>query len=123
MLQRGTQGNVTIVTEHFRGSRYILASATTLRTSRLILELGFLDVHVPEFAGLEDFTAFEAFNEFGIFIAGYDLYTRVLTLIHLTSLFGGLRRRDWTHKSGRSRYALHRLTWNVGNCGYFSLAG
>jgi hypothetical protein len=36
------------------------------------------DIHVLEFAGLKDFPAILAFNEFAIFIAADDLHTRVL---------------------------------------------
>ena len=36
------------------------------------------DVHVFEFAGLEDLAAFQALDEFGVFIAAHDLHTRVL---------------------------------------------
>ena len=61
--------------------------------SQLVLELGFFDPHVLEFTGLEDLPAFQAFNKFGIFVAGDDLNARVLALIHSAFLIGGLRRR------------------------------
>ncbi|HYM75419.1 MAG TPA: hypothetical protein VE377_05515 [Candidatus Dormibacteraeota bacterium] len=35
------------------------------------------DIHVLEFAGLEDFAALFAFNEFRLFVAAYDLYARM----------------------------------------------
>jgi len=56
--------------------------------SGFVVQLRFFDGHVLKFAGLEDFPALQAFNKFGIFVAGDDLYTRVLTLIHLASLLG-----------------------------------
>ncbi len=38
----------------------------------------FLDVHVLEFAGLEDLAAFLALDEFRVFIAAHDLHAEVL---------------------------------------------
>lgn len=76
------------------------AKAQEIGFSGLIVQLGLFDVHVFEFTGLEDVPTLQAFDEFRIFMAGDDLYARVLTLIHLTSLLGGLRRRDWSHKTG-----------------------
>jgi hypothetical protein len=55
---------------------------------KLVAQLGFLDVHVFEFAGVEHFTAFEALDEFGIFIAGNDLDTRMFTWRHGLTLVG-----------------------------------
>jgi hypothetical protein len=67
--------------------------------SGLIFQLSFLDIHVFEFTGFEDVPALQALDKLGIFIAGNDLYTGVLTLAHLTSLLRGMRRRDWIHKT------------------------
>jgi hypothetical protein len=39
------------------------------------------DVHVLEFTGFKDLTAFEAFDELGIFVAGNNLDARVPTLL------------------------------------------
>ena len=38
----------------------------------------FLDAHVFQFAGLEDFATLQAFHEFRIFFAAHDLHARVL---------------------------------------------
>jgi hypothetical protein len=57
--------------------------------SGFIVQLGFLNIHVFEFTGFENLPALQAFDKFRIFIAGNDLYTRVLTLTHLSSLLGG----------------------------------
>ncbi|SPF40594.1 hypothetical protein SBA1_310004 [Candidatus Sulfotelmatobacter kueseliae] len=38
----------------------------------------FLDVHVLEFAGLEDLAALLALDEFSVLIAAYDLHAEVL---------------------------------------------
>jgi len=38
----------------------------------------FLDVHVFEFAGFEDFAALFALDKLGVGVAAYDLHTRVL---------------------------------------------
>ena len=37
----------------------------------------FLDAHIPEFAGFEDFAAFQALEELRIFFPAYYLYARV----------------------------------------------
>jgi len=60
----------------------------------LVAQLGFLDVHVFEFAGVEYFAAFEALYVFGIFIAGNDLDTRMFAWIHVLALIGGWLGRD-----------------------------
>ena len=39
----------------------------------------FFDAHVFEFAGFEDLAAFEALDEFGIFVTADDLNARMLT--------------------------------------------
>jgi hypothetical protein len=62
--------------------------------SELVRQLGFFDVHVFEFAGLEDFRAFQAFHELRVLITRDDPHTRVLALAYLASLLGELRRRD-----------------------------
>jgi hypothetical protein len=63
-------------------------------TSEFVLELGLFDVHVLKFTGLEDFRAFQAFDKFGVFIAGNDPHTRMLALAHVAPLLGGWGRRD-----------------------------
>src|SRR6266849_6233176 len=68
--------------------------------SGIVRKFCFFDGHVFEFAGFEDFTALQAFDEFFVFLAGHDLHTRVLALCHVTSLLGELGRRGWSHKSG-----------------------
>jgi hypothetical protein len=68
--------------------------------SGFVRQFGLFDDHIFEFARFEDFSAFEALNEFGVFFAGHDLHTRMLTFWHVTSLLGELGRRDWIHKSG-----------------------
>src|SRR6266478_4243830 len=65
-----------------------------------VRKFGLFDGHIFEFARFEDFSAFEALNEFGVFFAGHDLHARMLTFWHVTSLLGELGRRDWIHKSG-----------------------
>jgi len=50
--------------------------------SGFLIEFGFFDAHVFEFTGFEHLTAFETFDEFGVFLAGDDLHTGVLTLCH-----------------------------------------
>jgi hypothetical protein len=59
-----------------------------------VAQFGFFDAHVFEFAGVEYFTTFKTFHEFGIFIAGNDLDTRVLAFIHTRTLVGGWLGRD-----------------------------
>ena len=61
---------------------------------KLIAQLGFFDVHVFEFAGVEYFAAFEALDVFGIFIAGNDLDTRMFAWSHGLTLIGGWLGRD-----------------------------
>jgi hypothetical protein len=60
----------------------------SLRILRLLgFALGaFFDTHVLEFAGLEDFTALEAFYELGVFLATHDLHTRVLARLLVSVL-------------------------------------
>ena len=53
-----------------------------------MFELVFLDVHVLEFAGFKDLTAFEAFDKLRLLVAGDDLHTGMLAFVHCTSLFG-----------------------------------
>jgi hypothetical protein len=60
----------------------------------LVAQFGFLDVHVFEFAGVEYFAAFEALDEFGIFIAGNDLDTRMFAWSHILALVGRWLGRD-----------------------------
>jgi hypothetical protein len=48
-------------------------------SSGFVLQLGFFDGHVLEFTGVKNFAAFQAFHELRVFVAGYDLNTRVLT--------------------------------------------
>jgi hypothetical protein len=62
--------------------------------SGFVGQFGLFDGHVFEFAGFEDVAAFETLNEFGVFFAGHDLHTRVLTFWHVTSLLGELGLRD-----------------------------
>jgi hypothetical protein len=47
--------------------------------SGFVLQLGFFDGHVFEFTGVKNFAAFQAFHELRVFVAGYDLNTRVFT--------------------------------------------
>jgi hypothetical protein len=58
----------------------------------LLFLAAFFDVHVFEFAGLEDLAALLALDELRIFIATDDLHTRVLTrLLHICALRGKRR--------------------------------
>jgi hypothetical protein len=80
----------------------------------------FFDIHVLEFAGLEDLAAFLTLDKLRILVASYDLYARMLARLLLVT---ALRRsgRLWRHKYGRfrknSRGCLFR--WNFR---YFRLA-
>jgi hypothetical protein len=58
---------------------------------------GFLNAHVLEFARFEYFSAFQAFNKFGVLVAAHNLDARMLT-----RLAGVLRMREGLggHKSG-----------------------
>ena len=52
-------------------------------SARLLRFLGFafdvlLDAHVPEFAGLENFAALQAFHKLSIFVAAHNLHARML---------------------------------------------
>jgi hypothetical protein len=68
--------------------------------SKFLRQLLVFDDHVLEFAGFEDFTAFLAFNEFGVFFASHNLDTRMLAWCLVGFLLGEWRRRGWGHKSG-----------------------
>jgi hypothetical protein len=58
------------------------------------------DIHVFEFAGLEDLAAFFAFDELRFFIPADDLHAGVLArLLRITAL--GRSGRLWSHKYGR----------------------
>jgi hypothetical protein len=60
----------------------------------------FFDIHVFEFAGLEDFAALLALDELRILVSADNLHARVLAgLLHITYLRRGRLER---HKSGRS---------------------
>ena len=55
-----------------------------------------LDVHILELAGLENFTAFQALDEFALFAAGDDLHPRVRTgAIYSLLLVGCAGARRW----------------------------
>jgi hypothetical protein len=56
------------------------------------------DVHVAEFAGIEDVSALDALDEFGIFIAADDLHARVFAGLPGDRVW--LRRRLQSHESG-----------------------
>ena len=86
----------------------------------LVAEFGFLDGHVLEFAGLEDIAAFLALDVLGIFVAGNDLYARVLAQITAYLILRGLRRLARRHKlRGHSSFdKLGRVF--VGNWRYFA---
>jgi len=56
------------------------------------------DANVFQFAGLEDLTALQAFHEFGVFVAAYNLHARVLT--RSIRGVGRLGKRLCAHKSG-----------------------
>jgi hypothetical protein len=62
--------------------------------SGFLVQFGLFDIHVFEFAGLEDLAALQAFHKFGVFFAGHNLHTRVLACLHVASLLGDLLRRD-----------------------------
>jgi len=51
-------------------------------------QLGLFNIHVFEFAGFEDVTAFQAFDEFGVVFAGDDFHARVLALCDLAAHTG-----------------------------------
>ena len=57
--------------------------------SGFVAEVGLFDVHVLEFTGLENLSAFEAFDKLTVLFAGHDLHTRMLTHCHVASLLGG----------------------------------
>jgi len=59
------------------------------------------DAHVPELAGFENLSTFQAFHKFGIFVATDDLHSRVFARLAIYAL----RRsgRLWGHKSGMSQ--------------------
>jgi hypothetical protein len=58
------------------------------------LQLRIFNVHISEFAGFEDFAAFQAFHEFGVLFAGDDFHARVLTLCHFATHAEGLAGLD-----------------------------
>lgn len=80
----------------------------------------FFDAHIFEFAGLEDFAAFEAFQEFRIFFAAHDLHARMFA--RLLACVLRLRERLRGHKSGG--VALLKFPGKAirGNSRYFSPA-
>ena len=61
--------------------------------SDFVRRRAFFDCHVLEFTGFKDIAAFETLDVLGVLVAADDLHARVLTLIHVPSLLGGLRRR------------------------------
>jgi hypothetical protein len=73
----------------------------------------FLDAHVLEFAGFENFTALETLHEFSVFVAAHDLHARMFA-----GLLGGvlrLRKRLRGHKYGNDtlvEYAEERIRGN-----------
>jgi hypothetical protein len=68
-----------------------------------------LDAHILKFAGLEDFPAFEALHELGIFVAAHDLHAGMLTGLACALR---MRKRLRGHKSGGS--ALIRMyVWQI----------
>ncbi|MGD0467067.1 MAG: hypothetical protein ABSA54_01705 [Terriglobales bacterium] len=72
--------------------------ATPERGSLFVWFLFFLDRHVLQFTGLENVPTFLAFHIFGFFVAGDDLYPRMLALFGTDFLLGGLRRLAKRHK-------------------------
>ena len=82
---------VTNVTGKSRSGRNQLDGFVESSGLLFFLQLGFFDAHVLEFAGFENLTALEAFDIFGVFVAGHDLYARMLALIHAGSLLGKLK--------------------------------
>jgi hypothetical protein len=58
--------------------------------SGFVVQFGVFDDHVLKLTGFEDVAALQAFDEFGVFLAGDNLHTRVLTLIHGASLLGSI---------------------------------
>lgn len=60
------------------------------RSEFVPVQLGLFDVHVLEFAGVEDLATFETFDEFTFLIAGDDSNARMLTFSHGHSLSGKL---------------------------------
>jgi hypothetical protein len=65
---------------------------------QLFFQFGLFDIHIAEFAGIEDVAALDAFNKFGVFIARDDLHAGVLTLGG-RCLLGGRFRLDGRHKA------------------------
>ena len=63
------------------GNKQCLPMVTIVRPLSRFLGFAFdafLNAHVLEFAGLENFAALQALHEFGVLIAAYDLHTGVL---------------------------------------------
>jgi hypothetical protein len=81
----------------------------TRKRSDLAFLRSLFDIHILEFAGLEDFAAFLALDELRILVPANDLHARMLARL---LGFRGWRRsgRLWGHKSGRFPQETH-------NCG------
>src|SRR5581483_4968575 len=89
------------------------------RESGFVAEVGVFDRHVFEFAGLKDFAAFHALDEFCVLFARDNLYARMLTGLDISSRLRGLRRRDWRHKSGMALVKYVNHATRVGNLAVF----
>ncbi|MGO9721907.1 MAG: hypothetical protein ACLPOA_15320 [Methylocella sp.] len=68
-----------------------------MRSLLFFLVLPLLDRHILELARLEYLATFLAFNVFGIFISGDNLYLRMLAEFTADFLFSGLRGLDRHH--------------------------
>jgi len=66
------------------------------------IHLAFFYNHVLELAGIEDFSAFQAFDEFRVFFASYDAHARMLALRRVAAFFGRLGRTGRSH--GRTEW-------------------
>jgi len=83
---------------------YVMANRTETLSLHRVLQMGtwsgglgfvgrraLFDRHVLEFTGLKDIAAFQTLDVLGVLIAADNLHARVLTLIHVPSLLGGVR--------------------------------
>jgi hypothetical protein len=57
----------------------------------------FLDAHISEFAGFEDFAAFEAFHELGVLVTAYNLHAWMFARLFVRVV--RVRKRLRGHKS------------------------
>jgi hypothetical protein len=63
-----------------------------------LFQLALFNLHIFEFAGFEDFAAFQAFHKFGVLFAGNYSYTGVLALGQIVRHRGRLGRAGCGHR-------------------------